>query len=183
MTTRSQQSLAELLPRMIDEKLGIHVRPTVQKELQTQLGSILSHEYLTSILQPLVSQALPTLIRKELENSEPIIRQTLSDLAKSSIGEDVDRAVREYAEAGVKKHVPEMIREQVGSIDQMMKDEVRAAAMKQAPLIADDVVRSIAEQTVERAVQRVVPDVAEQHIKAELRRLIESEETSHSPQA
>jgi CheY-like chemotaxis protein len=183
MTTRSQQSLAELLPRMIDEKLGTHVRPTVQKELQTQLGSILSHEYLTSILQPLVSQALPTLIRKELENSEPIIRQTLSDLATSSIGEDVDRAVREYVEAGVKKHVPEMIREQVGSIDQMMKDEVRAAAMKQAPLIADDVVRSIAEQTFERAVQRVVPDVAEQHIKAELRRLIETEETSHSPQA
>ena len=168
---------------MIDEKLETHVRPTVQKELQTQLGSILSHEYLTSILQPLVSQALPTLIRKEFENSEPIIRQTLSDLVKSSIGEDVDRAVREYVEAGVKKHVPEMIREQVGSIDQMMKDEVRAAAMKQAPLIADDVVRSIAEQTVERAVQRVVPDVAEQHIKAELRRLIETEETSHSPQA
>lgn len=183
MAIRSQQSLAELLPRVIDEKLGTHVRPTVQKELQTQLGSILSHEYLTSILQPLVSQALPALIRKELENSEPIIRQTLSDLAKSSIGEDVDRAVREYAEAGVKKHAPEMVREQVGSIDQMMKDEVRAAAMKQAPLIADDVVRSIAEQTVERAVQRVVPDVAEQHIKAELRRLIETEETSHSPQA
>ena len=91
--------------------------------------------------------------------------------------------MREHAEASVKKHVPEMIREQVGSIDQMMKDEVRAAAMKEAPLIADDVVRSIAEQTVERAVQRVVPDVAEQHIKAELRRLIETEETSHSPQA
>ncbi|WHZ29601.1 MAG: hypothetical protein OJF51_004403 [Nitrospira sp.] len=183
MTTRSQQSLAELLPRVIDEKLGTHVRPTVQKELQAQLGSILSHEYLTSILQPLVSQALPTLIRKELENSEPIIRKILSDLATSSSGEDVDRAMREHAEASVKKHVPEMIREQVGSIDQMMKDEVRAAAMKQAPLIADDVVRSIAEQSVEQAVQRVVPDVAEQHIKAELRRLIGTEEASHSPQA
>ena len=87
MTTRSQQSLAELLPRMIDEKLGTYVRPTLQKELQAQLGSIFSQEYLTTIIQPLVSQALPALIRKELETSEPIIRQTLSDLAKASIGE------------------------------------------------------------------------------------------------
>jgi DNA-binding response OmpR family regulator len=183
MITRSQQSLVELLPRTIDEKLGTYVRPTLQKELQAQLGIILSQEYLTTILQPLVSQALPALIRKEFETSEPIIRQTLSDLVKPSIGEHVDRAVREHTEAGVKKHLPEMIREQVGSIDQMMKDEVRAAAMKQAPLIADVVVRSIAEQTVEQAVQRVVPDVAEQHIKAELRRLTETEEASHSPQA
>lgn len=182
MTTRSQHSLAELLPQVIDEKLGAHVGPTVQKELQAQLGNILSQEYLTTIVQPLVSQAMPALIRKELEASEPIIRQTLSDLVKSSIGENLDRALREHAEASVRKHLPEMIREQVGSIDQMMKDEVRAAAMKQAPLIADDLVRRIAEQTVEQAVQRVVPDVAEQHIKAELRRLIETEEASHSSQ-
>jgi hypothetical protein len=50
--------------------------------------------------------------------------------------------------------------------------------MKQAPLLADDLVRATVGQTVEQAVQRIVPDVAEQHIKAELKRLIETEEAS-----
>jgi DNA-binding response OmpR family regulator len=152
MITRSLQSLAELLPRVIDEKLATHVRPTVQKELQAQLGSILSEEYLTAIIQPLVSQALPALIRKELETSEPMIRQTVSDLAKAFTVERVDRLV---------------------------KDELQREVLKQAPLLADDLVRTTVGQTVEQAVQRIVPDVAEQHIKAELKRLIETEEASH----
>ncbi len=71
MTKRSELSLAELLPRVIEEKLGTHVRPIVQKELNAQLGNILSQEYLTTIIHPLVAQALPALIKKELEASEP----------------------------------------------------------------------------------------------------------------
>jgi CheY-like chemotaxis protein len=175
MTTRSQQSLAELLPRVIDEKLATHVRPTVQKELQAQLGSILSEEYLTAIIQPLVSQALPALIRKELETSEPMIRQTLSDLAKSFTGE----SVKDQVESGIHQYLPAVVREEIGSVDQLVKDELQREVLRQAPLLADDLVRTTVGQTVEQAVQRIVPDVAEQHIKAELKRLIETEEASH----
>lgn len=179
MTKRCEQSLAELLPRVIDEKLGTHVRPTVQKELQAELGSILSQEYLTTIIHPLLSQALPALIRKELESSEPIIRQTLSDIVKTSIGESVNRLVKDQIESGIDRYLPAAVREQLGTADQLVKDELQRAVMKQAPLLADDLVRATVGQTVEQAVQRIVPDVAEQHIKAELKRLIETEEASH----
>ena len=179
MTKRSEQSLAELLPRMIDEKLGTLVRPIVQKELQAQLGSILSQEYLATIIAPLVAQALPVLIRKELEASEPTIRQTVSDVAKASIGESVDRLVKDQVESGIHQYLPAVLREQAGTVDQLVKDELQRAVLKQAPLLADDVVRATVGQTVEQAVQRIVPDVAEQHIKAELKRLIETEEASH----
>jgi CheY-like chemotaxis protein len=179
MTKRCEQSLAELLPRVIDEKLGTHVRPTVQKELQAELGSILSQEYLTTIIHPLLSQALPALIRKELESSEPIIRQTLSDIVKTSIGESVNRLVKDQIESGIDRYLPGAVREQLGTADQLVKDELQRAVMKQAPLLADDLVRATVGQTVEQAVQRIVPDVAEQHIKAELKRLIETEEASH----
>jgi CheY-like chemotaxis protein len=179
MTKRCEQSLAELLPRVIDEKLGTHVRPTVQKELQAELGSILSQEYLTTIIHPLLSQALPALIRKELESSEPIIRQTLSDIVKTSIGESVERLVKDQIESGIDRYLPAAVREQLGTADQLVKDELQRAVMKQAPLLADDLVRATVGQTVEQAVQRIVPDVAEQHIKAELKRLIETEEASH----
>jgi CheY-like chemotaxis protein len=179
MTTRSQQSLAELLPRVIDEKLATHVRPTVQKELQAQLGSILSEEYLTAIIQPLVSQALPALIRKELETSAPMIRQTISDLAKAFTGESVDRLVKDQVESGIHQYLPAVVREEIGSVDQLVKDELQREVLKQASLLANDLVRTTVGQTVEQAVQRIVPDVAEQHIKAELKRLIETEEASH----
>ena len=182
LTIRSQQSLSELLPRMIDEKLGAHVRPTVQKELQAQLGNILSQEYLTTIIQPLVSQTLPSLIRKELEASEPIIRQTLSEVAKASIGENVDRLVKDQVESGIHHYLPSAVREQVGTVDQLVKDELQRAVLQRAPLLADDLVRAGVGETIEQAVQRIVPDVAEQHIKAELRRLIETEEASQSSQ-
>jgi CheY-like chemotaxis protein len=179
MTKRCEQSLAELLPRVIDEKLGIHVRPAVQKELQAELGSILSQEYLTTIIHPLVAHTLPALIRKEIEASEPIVRQALSDIVKVSIGERVDRLVKDQIESGIDQYLPAAVREQLGTVDQLVKDELQRAVMKQAPLLADDLVRATVGQTVEQAVQRIVPDVAEQHIKAELKRLIETEEASH----
>jgi uncharacterized membrane-anchored protein YjiN (DUF445 family) len=179
MTKRSEQSLTDLLPQVIEEKLGTHVRPIVQKELQAQLGNILSQEYLAMIIQPLLAQALPDLIRKELVVSEPIIRQAVSDLAKPSIGENVDRLIREQVESGIHQYLPAVVREQLGTIDQLIKDELHQAVVKQAPLLADDAVRATVGQTVEQAVQRIVPDVAEQHIKAEIKRLIETEEASH----
>jgi hypothetical protein len=181
MNSRSQQSLAELLPHVVDEKLRTHVQPTVQKELQAQLGSILSQEYLTTIIHPLVTQALPALIRKELEASEPI-RQTLCDMTKAAIGESVDRLIKDEVESGIHRYLPAAVREQLGSVDELVKDELQRAVVKQAPLLADDLVRATVGQTVEQAVQRIVPDVAEEHIKAELKRLIETEEASHPPQ-
>lgn len=182
MNTRSQQSLARLLPHVVDEKLRTHVQPAVQKELQAQLGSILSHEYLATIIHPLISQALPALIRKELEVSEPLIRQTLCDLSKAALGESVDRLVKDQVESGIHRYLPAAVREQLGSVEELVKDELQRAVLKQAPLLADDLVRATVGQTVEQAVQRIVPDIAEEHIKAELKRLIETEEASHPPQ-
>ncbi len=178
MTKRSELSLAELLPRVIEEKLGTHVRPIVQKELSAQLGNILSQEYLTTIIHPLVSQALPALIKKELEASEPIVRQTASDVARASLGKSVDRLVKDQVESGVQQYLPAAVREQVGAVDQLVKDEIQRAVQKQALLLADDMVKAAVGQTVEQAVQRIVPEIAEQHIKAELKRLIETEEAS-----
>ena len=180
MTERTEKKLAEMLPQAIEEKIATHVRPVVQKELQTQLGDILSQEQLAAIIQPLLNQELPVLLRKELTACEPIIRQTVSDLAGTLIREHLDQVIREQAEAGIRKHLPDVVREHLGAIDLVVKDEIRQATLKQAPLLADDIVRATAEQTVEQAVQRIVPELAEQHIKAELKRLIDAEASPRS---
>lgn len=178
MTKRSEQRLADQLPQMIDATLGIHVRPIVTKEVQEQLGGLLSQESLTSILQPLLAHALPALIKNEFANCQSLIQQAVADLAKPLIGEGMDRLVREQVESGVRHYLPTVVREQVGTIDQMVKDEIQQAVSKQASRLAEDLVRATATERVEQAVLRIVPDVAEQQIKAELKRLIETEDPS-----
>lgn len=171
MTQRTEKRLADLLPSAIEQTVATHVRPIVQKELEGQLGEILSEEQLAAIIRPMLARELPALIKQELAANEPLIRQALSEMAGPMIKERLDQVIKEQAEAGVRKHLPEVVREHLGSIDLIVQDEIRQATMKQAPLLADDIVRATAEQTVEQAVQRIVPELAEQHIKAELTRL------------
>jgi DNA-binding response OmpR family regulator len=181
MTERTEKRLADLLPSAIEQKVTSHIRPIVQRELDGQLGEILSQEQLAAILQPLVAQELPALLKKELTAAQPMIRQVVTELTGSMIKERVDAAVREQAEAGVRKHLPDVVREHLGAIDLIVQDEIRQATLKQAPLLADDIVRATAEQTVEQAVQRIVPELAEQHIRAELKRLTEEAGDGPSP--
>ena len=180
MTTRSEQSLAASLPKVLNEQWGAQVRPLVQKELQVQLGSILSQEYLTTIIQPLIAEALPALIREELATSEPIVRQTLSDLFKLPLAEPLAQLVREQMQSVVHQDLPAVVREQVGTINQQVTDAVHQEVVKQTPLVVETAVKASVGLAVEQAVQRIVPDVAEQQIKAEIKRLIETEETSRS---
>jgi len=143
----------------------------VRKELHEQLDELLSKERLAALVKSLLTEELPRLLRSEMASCEPVIRDTVSDVAGSLIKERVDQLVKEHSETGVRKHLSEAVREQLGSIDLIVTDAVRQAAANQAPLIANDVVRNSAEQSVELAVQRIVPELAEQHIKAELKRL------------
>jgi len=180
MTTRSEQSLAASLPKVLNEQWGAQIRSLVQKELQVQLGSILSQEYLTTVIQPLVTEALPVLIRKELAASEPIVRQTLSDLFTLPLAEPLAQLVREQMQSVVHQDLPAVVREQVGTINQQVTDAVHLEVVKQTPLVVETAIKASVGLAVEQAVQRIVPDVAEQQIKAEIKRLIETEETSRS---
>jgi DNA-binding response OmpR family regulator len=175
MTERTEKRIADLLPQAIEKELTTRIHSAVKKELDGQLGEILSQEQLTTIVHPLLMQELPSLIKQEVAASEALIRQAISDIANPAIKDVLDQSVRELAEASVRKQLPEVVREHLGSIDLLVKEEIRQATLKQAPLIADDIVRATAEQTVEQAVQRIVPELAEQHIKAELTRLTAAE--------
>jgi len=163
VTKETEKRLAEVLPRTIEEKLPIHVRPIIQQDIRTQLGAVLSTEQLAAIIHPL--------LEKEMAKFEPLIRQVASDAAVALAAEKVEHWVREQAASGIQKQLSDLIREQIGAVDQMVKDEVRAAVAQQTPQLADDVVRSTAEQSVEQSVRRIVPELAEQHIQAELKRL------------
>ncbi len=175
MTERTEKRIADLLPQAIEKELTARIHSAVKQELDGQLGEILSQEQLTTIVHPLLVQELPSLIKQEMAANEGLIRQAVSDIASPTIKDVLDQSVRELAEASVRKQLPDVVREHLGSIDLLVKEEIRQATLKHAPLIADDIVRATAEQTVEQAVQRIVPELAEQHIKAEITRLTAAE--------
>ncbi|MBH0194435.1 MAG: response regulator [Nitrospira sp.] len=174
MTHQAEQRLADVLPKVIEEKLASQVQPIVHKELWAQLGDVLSEERLATIIQPIVSRELPSLLGKEIASHEPIIRQTVSDLIGTVVKAKLDIWVQEQAESGLRQHLSGIIREQIGSIDQIVKDEVQATVHKLAPPILDETVRTASERAIEQAVQHIVPELAVQHITAELKRLTAS---------
>ena len=175
MTERTEKKITDLIPQVIERAVATHVRAIVQKELREQLEERLSQERLVALIQPLFAQELPRLLQREFAACEPLIRNVVSEAAGALIKESLDHLLQEQSESGVRKYLPDAVREHLGAIDLVVTDAVRQAAAKQAPLIADDVVRSTAEHSVEEAVQRIVPELAEQHIKAELKRLTTAE--------
>lgn len=171
VSRETEKRLTDILPRAIEDRLLNQVRPFVQQEVRAQLGAILSAEQLSAIIHPLLSQELPSLLGKEIAKCEPLIRQATSEAAGSLAAEKVDQWVREQAESSIRKQLTDTIREHIETVDQTVKDEVRAAVAQQVPKLTDEFVRSTAEQSVEQSVRLVVPELAEQHIQAELKRL------------
>lgn len=175
MTERTEKRIADLLPQAIERELTARIHSVVKTELDGQLGNILSREQLASIIQPLLGQELPSLLKIELASSQPLIRDTVSELAGAAIKKSLEESIHEQVEASVREQLPPAVDVHMKAIDGLVKEEIRQATLKQAPLIADDIVRTTAEQAVEQAVQRIVPELAERHIRAELNRLTAAE--------
>ena len=179
VSTQVEKRLTDILPQAIEEKLTTHVRPMIQTELQTQAGNMLSQEHVTPLIQPLVTQTMPALLKQELTDSASMIRRTVSDLIEPLIKTMLDHHVRTQVESMVLQHLPLIVREHLTTINQVVKDEVLRVMPTQLAEVTDTLVRTTTERAVERAVQQIVPEVAELQIKTEIRRLLELEEASN----
>jgi len=178
VNAQAEKRLADMIPQAIEGKLTTLARPMIQNELQAQARHTLSQEYLTSLVQPLVTQAMPALLKQELADSGPMIERAVSGLVEPLIKTMLDQQVRSQVESLIVQQLPSIVREHLTTIDQVVKDEVHRVIQTQVAEVTDRVVRTTTERTVEQAVQQIVPGVAELQIKAEITRLLESNETS-----
>ena len=173
MSERTEKKIADLLPQMVGKDLATLVARAVEAEVRTQTGTSLSEKRLTQVLEPLLVTALPQVLSQEMSLLEPIIRQSVLDTASPLIKERIDQCVREEI-AAVRRSLPDMVREQLGSLEGLVKEEVQQAAAKQTAGIAEALVRVTAREQVEQAVLRLVPSLAEEQIKAEIVRLTQA---------
>lgn len=174
MSERTEKKIAELLPQMVGKDLATLVAKAVEAEVQTQMGATLSEERLAQVLEPLLIQTLPKILSREMTLLEPVIRHSIrhsiTEIASPLIAERIDQFVREQTDA-VRTALPDMVREQLGSIEELVKEEIQQAAAKQTAGMVEELVHAAADEQIEQTVQRLVPDLAEELIKAELKRL------------
>lgn len=174
MSERTEEIIATMLPQVISKELTSQVAKAVQDEVQTQLGATLSQERLAHMIEPLLAKELSNVLSREMPVLEPIIRHSIFEIATPLVKDSIDELTRKQAET-VKKTLPDVVHDQLGSIDVLVRDEIQQAAVKQATHIADEIVRAAVKEQVEQAVQRLVPGIAEEQIKAELKRLTATE--------
>lgn len=173
MSERTEKKIADLLPQKVGKDLATLVAKAVEAEVRTQTGTSLSEERLTEVLKPLLMTALPKVLSQEMSLLEPSIRQSVLETASPLIKERIDHCVREEITA-VRTSLSDMVREQLGSLEGLVKEEIQQAAAKQTAGMAEALVRVTAHEQVEQAVLRLVPNLAEEQIKAEIVRLTQA---------
>ena len=173
MSERTEKKIADLLPRMVGKDLSTLVAKAVETEIRTQMGASLSEEWLTQVIEPLLMTTLPKVLSREMSLLEPIIRHSIFETATPLIKERIDQFVREEINA-VRTALSDMVREHLGSIEGLVKEEIQQAAAKQTSEVVEALVRAMAREQVGQTVQRLVPDLAEEQIKAEITRLTQA---------
>jgi CheY-like chemotaxis protein len=173
MSERTEKKIADLLPKMVGKELATLVAKAVEAEVSTHMRASLSEERLVQILEPLLMTALPKVLSREMSLLEPIIRHSVFETASPLIKERIDQFVREEINA-VRTALSDMVREQLGSLEGLIKDEIHQAAAKQTAGMVEALVQATAQEQVEQAVLRLVPNLAEEQIKAEITRLTQA---------
>jgi hypothetical protein len=170
LSERTEKQISELLPQMVGKDLAALVAKAVETEVQTHMGASLSEERLTQMLEPLLATALPKVFLRERSLLEPIIRRSVVEIASPLLKERIDQFVREQTDA-VRTILSDMVREQLGSIEGLVKKEIQQAVAKQTSEMVEALVLVAVREQVEQAVQGFVPALAEEQIKAEITRL------------
>jgi len=173
MSERTEKKIADLLPQMVGKDLATLVTKAVETEVRAQMGVSLSEERLTQVLEPLLMTALPKVLPREMSLLRPIIRETVLEVANPLIKERIDQFVREEINA-VRTALSDIVQEQLGSLEGLIKEEIQQAATKHSLEKVDSLILTTAREQVEQAVRRLVPDLAKEQIKAEITRLTQA---------
>jgi len=173
MAERTEKKIADLLPQMVGKELATLVAKAVEIEVHTHMVAALSEDRLTQTIEPMLVKTIPEILSREMSLLEPIIRHSIFEIASPLIKERIDQFVREQTDA-VHAKLPEMVREELGSIEGLVKQEIQRTAAKQTSGMVDALVRATAQELIEQAVQRLVPDLAEEQVKAEIMRLTQA---------
>lgn len=173
MSGKTEKKIAELLPQMVGTKLETLVSKAAEKEVHLQLGATVSQERLTEVVEPLLSKALSKVLTDEMSVLEPIIRNSIHEIASPLIKDHVERMVREQADT-VRDLLPEAVRKQLQSMEDDIRRQLKESGAAQTERVAPEVIRTVAEEQIQTTVQKMIPSIVEDAIRAEIKRLTDT---------
>ena len=173
MSGKTEKKIAEMLPDMVGRALETHVTKAVEAEVRLQLGAAISQERLAEVVEPLLTQTLPKVLTSEMAVLEPIIRHSIFEIAHPVIKEQVERMVRDQADA-VKELLPEAVRQHLRSLEAELREQIKQCAAAETERCGPEIIQAVAQEEVQTAVQKLIPSMVEDAIKAEIRRLTDS---------
>jgi len=173
MSERAEKTISEMLPGMIAKNLAMEVAKAVKSEVEQQVAAKLTHDSVIEAMESLVAKELPKIISSAIPDLEPIIRQTVREIATPRIAEHLEHLVRDHV-GSMGSSVPALVQEHIKTFDGQIQEEVRKAASREIEKLAEELVRVTANDQVRQTVQQVVPDIAEEQIRTEIKRLSEA---------
>jgi DNA-binding response OmpR family regulator len=172
---QANRKIGDLLPSAIAQEvagqIGNAVQSAVQEHVAKHVTEHLKSDKGRAALRDLVKEELDRQSSAYMVNVEATVRQSVADVAAPLVEKAADRQLRELADAGVKQHLPTALRDQMSTIDTLIKSEIQQAAASCARQAAEEIVREMVLDPIRQAVQRIVPDVAESQVREEIKRL------------
>jgi CheY-like chemotaxis protein len=168
---QTEQRVSELIPMVVAKELALQISTAVQEEVREQIAAALSGNRIDAAVNAAVLNELPKQAAAQLAVLESTVKQQLEEIAPPLVEQTSEKLIRDMTAAGLEKHVPQAVRDHLGPVDMVIRDEVRQAVSRCAQQTTEDIVRETAPDVIQKAVHLIVPDVAEARIREEITRL------------
>ncbi len=171
---RSNAAMASMSAEVVAQQVSSQLLQLMQTEVSAHLAAAMPRELLVSAAEKAVQKELPALANHIAASIETKVLQHLTDKATQMVEEMVAALVRDVAEPTVQRQLPDLLRQHLGPVDEIVKKAAEETVADHAREAAERIVLEVVEEQVAELVATAVPDIAEKCIKQEIDRLTAS---------
>jgi len=171
VSQEAEAKIVDLVPAVIAKELSLQVAKAVAEEVSRQVEISFSPDRIKAIVRDMIVEELPKHATSYLSALDNTVKQTLSEMVPPLVEQTSERLIRQQIESVLDKHVPGAVRNHLGPVEVLVKNEVQQVVSQCARQTTEDLVREIAQQPIQQAVRKVIPEIAETQVKEEIKRL------------
>jgi CheY-like chemotaxis protein len=170
-----EAKIVDLIPAVIAKELSLQVAKAMEKavedEVARRVATSLSPDRIKTLVRDMLVEELPKQAASYLSTLDNTVKQTLSETAPPLIKQTSERLIREQIESELDKHVVGAVRDHLGPVEVLVKNEVQQVVSHCARRTTEDLVREMAQEPIQQAVRKMIPEIAEAQVKEEIKRL------------
>jgi DNA-binding response OmpR family regulator len=171
---QAEPKIREWVRAIITKELTGLVTQAVREEVDGRMASCLDDDRIKATVRDVVSEEISRQTSSCLASLEHDVQQRVAEIAPPLVEQTGERLIRQLAESSLERRVPAAVREHLGPVDQLVRNEVQQAVVQCARRTTEEVIKETARDQIRDAVQKIVPELAEAQVKEEIKRLTDS---------